>query len=111
MKDERAYFFPGCKEEIPSYGKDDSIIRNPFSGFRLLPRIIIFDASRQRYIEVVCIISNMASEITTERPTAAESLVKAFVTVLDNVNVQAHFDKASIETAARLGAHSITYIS
>lgn len=53
----------------------------------------------------------MASEITTERPTSAESLVKAFVTVLDNVNVQAHFDKASIETAKRLGAHSITYMS
>ena len=53
----------------------------------------------------------MASEITTERPTAAESLVKAFVTVLDNVEVQAQFDRASLETAKRLGVHSVTYMS
>lgn len=53
----------------------------------------------------------MASEITKERPTAAESLVKAFVTVLDKVEVRAHFDRASMETAKRLGAGSITYLA
>ena len=45
----------------------------------------------------------MASESTKRRPTAAESLVKATVAVLDNVHVQAHMDRASMETAKRLG--------
>ena len=52
----------------------------------------------------------MASEITKERPTAAESLVKATVAVLDYVLVQAHMDRASMETAKRLGAHTITFL-
>ena len=43
----------------------------------------------------------MASESTKQRPTAAESLVKATVAVLDNVLVQAHMDRASMETAER----------
>ena len=53
----------------------------------------------------------MAKETTDERPSAAESLVKATVTVLDNVNVQAQFMRASMETAKRLGAHKLTYLS
>ncbi len=52
----------------------------------------------------------MASESIPQRPTAAESLVKATVTVLDNVEVRAHFDRASMETAKRLGAHTITFL-
>ena len=52
----------------------------------------------------------MASESTKQRPTAAESLVKATVAVLDNVHVQAHMDRASMETAKRLGAHTITFL-
>lgn len=53
----------------------------------------------------------MASEVGNGRPSAAESLVKATVIVLDSVNVQAHFMRASIESAKRLGAHKITYLS
>ena len=53
---------------------------------------------------------HMASKVEETRPTAAESLVKAFVTVLDNVEVRAHFDRASMETAKRLGAHTITFL-
>ena len=53
----------------------------------------------------------MASKGEERRPTAAESLVKAFVTVLDNLEVRAHFDRASMETAKRLGADSITYLA
>ena len=53
----------------------------------------------------------MASESVNKRPSAAESLVKATVTVLDNVNVQAHFMRASIESAKQLGAHQLTYLS
>ena len=53
----------------------------------------------------------MAKETINKRPTAAESLVKATVTVLDNVNVQAQFMRASMETAKRLGAHKLTYLS
>ena len=52
----------------------------------------------------------MASETTKKRPTAAESLVKATVTVLDHVVVQAHMDRASMETAKRLGAHTNTFL-
>ena len=54
---------------------------------------------------------SMAKESVDERPSAAESLVKATVTVLDRVNVQAHFMRASIESAERLGAHKLTYLS
>ena len=53
----------------------------------------------------------MAKESVDERPSAAESLVKATVTVLDNVNVQAQFMRASMGTAKRLGAHNITYLA
>ena len=53
----------------------------------------------------------MAKETTDKRPSAAESLVKATVTVLDNVNVQAQFMRASMEAAKRLGAHKLTYLS
>ncbi|MCH2647495.1 MAG: hypothetical protein MKZ58_03960 [Candidatus Poseidoniaceae archaeon] len=53
----------------------------------------------------------MAKESVDERPSAAESLVKATVTVLDNVNVQAQFMRASMESAKRLGAHNITYLA
>ena len=52
----------------------------------------------------------MASKREETRPTAAESLVKATVAVLDNVLVQAHMDRASMETAKRLGAHTITFL-
>mgnify|MGYP003684026823 CR=1 FL=1 len=53
----------------------------------------------------------MASKSKETRPTAAESLVKATVTVLDKVEVQAQFDRASIETSRRLGGSTITYLS
>ena len=53
----------------------------------------------------------MASQSVDKSPSAAESLVKATVTVLDNVDVRAHFMRASMETAKRLGAHQITYMS
>ena len=66
---------------------------------------------KQRYKEGVHQWLNMAKETTKKRPTAAESLVKATVTVLDNVNVQAQFMRASMETAKRLGAHKLTYLS
>ena len=66
---------------------------------------------KQRYKEGVRQRLNMAKETTNKRPTAAESLVKATVTVLDNVNVQAQFMRASMETAKRLGAHKLTYLS
>ena len=66
---------------------------------------------KQRYKEGVRQWLNMAKETTNKRPTAAESLVKATVTVLDNVNVQAQFMRASMETAKRLGAHKLTYLS
>ncbi len=52
----------------------------------------------------------MASENTKLRPTAAESLVKATVIVLDHVEVRAHMIHASLETAKRLGAHTISYL-
>ena len=52
----------------------------------------------------------MAKESTDKRPSAAESLVKATVTVLDNVNVQAYFMRASMESAKQLGAHKLTYL-
>ncbi len=65
----------------------------------------------QRYKEGVHQWLSMAKETTTKRPTAAESLVKATVTVLDNVNVQAQFMRASMEAAKRLGAHKLTYLS
>ena len=66
---------------------------------------------KQRYKEGVHQWLSMAKETTTKRPTAAESLVKATVTVLDNVNVQAQFMRASMEAAKRLGAHKLTYLS
>ena len=66
---------------------------------------------KQRYKEGVRQWVTMAKETTNKRPTAAESLVKATVTVLDNVNVQAQFMRASMETAKRLGAHKLTYLS
>ena len=50
----------------------------------------------------------MASETANKRPSAAENLVKATITVLDNLEIQAHMDRASFETAKALGAHSIT---
>ncbi len=53
----------------------------------------------------------MTSESTNKPKSAAESLVKAIVTVLDNVEIQAHFDRASMETAKRLGASKITYLT
>ena len=53
----------------------------------------------------------MAKETTDKRPSAAESLVKATVTVLDNVNIQAQFMRASMESAKQLGAHKLTYLS
>ncbi|MGY8745906.1 MAG: hypothetical protein ACKVG2_05065 [Candidatus Poseidoniales archaeon] len=52
----------------------------------------------------------MASEGTKQRPTAAESLVKATVIVLDHVDIRAQMDRASMETAKRLGAHTITFL-
>ena len=52
----------------------------------------------------------MASQSIDKTSSAAESLVKAFVTVLDNVNVQAHFLRASMETAKQLGAHEYVYL-
>ena len=66
---------------------------------------------KQRYKEGVHQWLSMAKETTDKRPSAAESLVKATVTVLDNVDVRAHFMRASMETAKRLGAHQITYMS
>ncbi|MBB70267.1 MAG: hypothetical protein CMB28_04080 [Euryarchaeota archaeon] len=69
------------------------------------------DAVKQRYKEGVSQLLSMAKESVDERPSAAESLVKATVTVLDRVNVQAHFMRASIESAERLGAHKLTYLS
>tara|TARA_B100000405_G_C16702083_1_gene416548 strand:+ start:750 stop:953 length:204 start_codon:yes stop_codon:yes gene_type:complete len=66
---------------------------------------------KQRYKEGVCYSLFMAKESVDERPSAAESLVKATVTVLDNVNVQAQFMRASMESAKRLGAHNITYLA
>ena len=53
----------------------------------------------------------MTSESTNKPKSAAESLVKAIVTVLDNVEIQAHLDRASMETAKRLGASKITYLT
>ena len=53
----------------------------------------------------------MASEGKETRPTAAESLVKATVTVLDKVGVRAQFDRASIETTRRLGGSPITFLA
>ena len=53
----------------------------------------------------------MASESVYETSSAAESLVKATVTVLDNVNVRAHFMRASMEAEKRMGAHKMTYMS
>jgi len=53
----------------------------------------------------------MASESINKPTSAAESLVKATVTVLDNVDVRAHFLRASMETERRLGAHKMTYVS
>ena len=53
----------------------------------------------------------MASEPVDETSSAAESLVKATVIVLDNVNVRAHFMRASMEAEKRLGAHKMTYMS
>ena len=55
--------------------------------------------------------ATMASQSVDKSPSAAESLVKATVTVLDNVDVRAHFMRASMESAKRLGAHQITYMS
>ena len=52
----------------------------------------------------------MAREDTKQRPTAAESLVKATVIVLDHVGIRAQMDRASMETAERLGAHTITFL-
>ena len=66
---------------------------------------------KQRYKEGVRQWLTMAKESTDKRPSAAESLVKATVTVLDNVNVQAQFMRASMEAAKRLGAHKLTYLS
>ena len=66
---------------------------------------------KQRYKEGVHQWLTMAKETTNKRPTAAESLVKATVTVLDNVNVQAQFMRAALEPAKRLGAHKLTYLS
>ena len=51
----------------------------------------------------------MTSEDTKQRPTAAESLVKATVIVLDHVGIRAQMDRASMETEKRLGAHTITF--
>ena len=53
----------------------------------------------------------MASEGANERRSAVESLVYAIVTVIDNLEVQAHFDRASMESAKRLGSSKITYLS
>ena len=53
----------------------------------------------------------MADESVYETSSAAESLVKATVTVLDNVNVRAHFMRASMEAEKRMGAHKMTYMS
>ena len=53
----------------------------------------------------------MTSESANKPKSAAESLVKAIVTVLDNVEIQEHFDRASMETAKRLGASKITYLT
>ena len=55
-------------------------------------------------------LTHMASQSVDKTSSAAESLVKAFVTVLDNVNVQAHFLRASMETAKQLGAHEYVYL-
>lgn len=52
----------------------------------------------------------MASQSVDKSSSAAESLVKAFVTVLDKVNVQAHFTRASIELAKQLGADEYVYL-
>ncbi len=53
----------------------------------------------------------MAGEVDQRSQSAAESLVKATIAVLDNVNIQAHLDRASKETAQRLGASRIKYVS
>lgn len=66
---------------------------------------------KQRYKEGVHQWPIMAKETTNKRPSAAESLVKATVTVLDNVNVQAYFMRASMESAKQLGAHKLTYLA
>jgi len=69
------------------------------------------DAIKQRYKEGIRQWLFMAKETTDKRPSAAESLVKATVTVLDNVNVQAQFMRASMESAKQLGAHKLTYLA
>ncbi len=53
----------------------------------------------------------MASEGNHNTASAAESLVKATVTVLDHVDIRAHLMRATIEAEKRLGAHKMTYLS
>ena len=53
----------------------------------------------------------MAKDEVKEKFSASESLVKAFVTVLENVDVQEQFDKASRRSAESLGSKSLKYYS
>ncbi|MGY8754440.1 MAG: hypothetical protein ACKVIR_01985 [Candidatus Poseidoniales archaeon] len=53
----------------------------------------------------------MAQNHKNQRPTAGESLVNATVMVLDQVIIQKHLNRASIETSMRLGGRNMVYSS
>ena len=53
----------------------------------------------------------MPSDNLKSNSSAAESLVNAFVKVLDNAKMQEQFNKASKRSAEALGSKSIKYLS
>ena len=53
----------------------------------------------------------MPSDNLKSKSSAAESLVNAFVKVLDNAEMQEQFNKASKRSAEALGSKSIKYLS
>lgn len=53
----------------------------------------------------------MPSDSLKSKSSAAESLVNAFVKVLDNAEMQEQFNKASKRSAEALGSKSIKYLS
>ena len=68
-------------------------------------------ANKPNIKEGILQLATMASQSVDKSTSAAESLVKATVTVLDNVDVRAHFMRASMEAEKRMGAHKMTYMS
>ncbi len=53
----------------------------------------------------------MPSDNLKSKSSAVESLVNAFVKVLDNAEMQEQFNKASKRSAEALGSKSIKYLS